>query len=123
MTACFKTEVSLYNELTIYSGGGDILYRGKPEGYPVEKATIFDGVHVIVLLKYREKKYGSFENLLLLKSDGRVAWRAQLPSPSSTDSYLDFEVKENRLFANSWSCYRVEIDLKTGRILQSEFTK
>lgn len=122
MTACLKTELNLYNELTIYAANGDILYRGKPEGYSVEKANITE-TGTVVLLKYSEKKYGSFENLLLLTQDGTVLWRAELPTSSSTDAYVDFELRNSRLFANSWSCYRVEIDMRTGRILNREFTK
>jgi hypothetical protein len=117
-----KTEINLYGELTIFSRGGDILYRGKPQGFPVEKAVLSQNDAIIVLLKYEVKKYGDFENLLLLKPDGTALWYAQLPT-SSGDAYVDFEVSNSKLFANSWSCYRVEIDVQTGKILQQDFTK
>jgi len=123
MTPYLKTEVDLYDELIVYSNTGSILYRGKPDGYPVKKAAALENEQIVVLLKFWAKKPGDFENLLLLKSDGGTLWRAQLPNASSGDAYVDFDVIEGKLFANSWSCYRVEIDGQTGRILHREFTK
>ena len=125
MTHALKSEVNVYGELTIYSVRGDILYEGKPEGYPVERAQVYENEHVIVLLKHwkREKDYGAFENLLLLGSDGAPVWHAELPKTTSGEAYVRFEVIGGKLFANSWSCYRVEISMRTGKIVQSEFTK
>jgi len=121
MTHSLKTGINLYDELTIYSDRGDILYQGQPEGYPVERAEVFEREQVIVLLKYWTKEYGAFQNLLSLKADGKALWHAELPS--SGDAYVDFEVSDGKLFANSWSCCRVEIDTQTGKILDRQFTK
>src|SRR5689334_8716989 len=111
MADAMRIEVDLYNELTIFSDAGALLYRGKPEGYPVQKAVAVEGLGTVVLLKYWEKKTGSFENLLLLDTSGAVLWRAQLPS-SSSDAFVDFEFCDGKLIAHSWSCYRVEIEPK-----------
>jgi hypothetical protein len=123
MTASIKIETTLDNELVIHAPTGAIAYRGKPDGYPVLSACATEDDHVLVLWEGWTKKYGSKDNLLLLDSEGRIIWRAQLPDPSSGDSYTEFKYLNGHLTAFSWSCHRVAIDMKTGNILQSEFTK
>jgi hypothetical protein len=123
MTTSAKAEINLYGEVCIYSTDGKLLYCAKPDGHPAEKVAVLQSGKTIVLLRYFERKYGSFENLLLLRLDGTVVWRAQLPNTSSGDAYVDFEITDDRVFANSWSCYRVELDMRDGKILQRQFTK
>jgi hypothetical protein len=62
------------------------------------------------------------QNLARVASDSSIVWRAELP-----DHVLDFFVAvrwvDGRLLANSWSCWLVEFDQATGRVLNSVFTK
>ena len=115
--------VEVRNEdLFIYSSTGEITYRGRPDGCPVESAATTTEGRVVSMWKAWSKEYGSKENLLLLEVNGRIVWRAELPRPSN-DSYTSFEYSRGRLTGVSWSCYQVEIDLESGRILRREFVK
>jgi hypothetical protein len=118
-----KAEINIHGEVGIYSTDGKLLYCAKPDGYPAEKVAVLQSGSTIVLLRYSERKYGSFENLLLLRLDGTVIWRAQLPDTSSGDAYVDFKIKDDRVIATSWSCYQVELDMRDGKILKRQFTK
>ena len=118
-----RTELTLYGDLTVYSASGEITYQGKPDQYPVDSACVTSGGNVIVLLRFSGKKHGSFENLLMIGPRGEVLWRAELPEPSSGDAYVEFKLNADRLFANSWSGNRVEINLENGKVLSRQFAK
>jgi hypothetical protein len=42
---------------------------------------------------------------------------------NNLDIFVGFTIKGNQNFANTWNCFRVEIDGLTGKILSKEFTK
>jgi hypothetical protein len=56
-----------------------------------------------------------------LRVDGTVAW-AVLP-PDSQDSWVSVSVEGETVTANSWSCWRVTIDLESGQEIGRAFTK
>jgi outer membrane protein assembly factor BamB len=118
-----RVEVTLYGELIIYSASGAVIYQGKPDGHLVESACAALNGNVLVFLRFGEKKRGAFNNLILLRPDGTVIWRAELPNSSSGDAYVEFQFSNGKLFANSWSGYRVEIDVSSGKLLTREFVK
>ena len=61
-------------------------------------------------------------NLRCVNAHGGLRWYAPLPM-GKDDIYVSAEIKNGRLFANSWSCYRVELSLNDGSILTEKFTK
>ncbi len=75
------------------------------------------------LLIIREDSH-NFEGLsnvyCLNKSD--VIWYSELPSEKDYYSN-DLQFKEGSLTVSSWGGQTVEIDIKTGKILQKSFTK
>ena len=60
-------------------------------------------------------------NLLCVDGNGVERWRASLPT--SPDSFVDVKAVENSIFAWTWSCYRLEINVDTGATISMEFTK
>jgi hypothetical protein len=65
-----------------------------------------------------------FRNLLRCSSSGEHLWVAELPTiPGENDAYVNAEVENGRLLAWSWSCYRIELNLHSGAIENSIFTK
>jgi len=73
-------------------------------------------------MNYRpDHPYGGFQNLVRVRPDGSIAWRAELPE--SDDKYVHAKLVEGRVFAYSYGGYDVEIDLETGRILRRVFSK
>ena len=64
-----------------------------------------------------------FQNLVCVDPDGTMIWIAALPSASSTDAYVSFDLGTDEVHASSWSGYRVRIDLRSGEIRGKTFTK
>ena len=47
---------------------------------------------------------------------------AELRDPR-VGQYVAFEIDDGRIFAQSFDCYRMELDQATGKILSQTFTK
>jgi len=77
----------------------------------------------IQLLSYRRThREKNFQNLSRCSASGEPVWIAKLPT-STGDAYIDFEIVGQRVIAWSWSCFRVEMNIETGAIESSIFTK
>lgn len=101
---------------------GQLMWEGMLEGLPVQKvAEIPCSNDCIVLLDPGTGSMASM-NLWRYSYENGVVWMAKLPS-NAGDAYIDFELENARVFANSWTGFRVEIDLATGHILHVYFTK
>jgi len=103
---------------------GSVVWQGRPLRLPVEEVQgLPGGSRAIVLLDYTSGPDGPFANLLCVACDGELVWRAELPSGSSTEAYVSFDLTGDALLANSWTGHRVQLDIATGRMIQSAFTK
>lgn len=104
---------------------GRTRWYGAPLGAPVEAVeAISDVDRAVVLLDYMARATpGAFQNLLCVDCDGSIVWRARLPTSLGDDAYVSFELVGDRLTANTWSCHRVSLDVQTGEIRDSTFTK
>ena len=105
---------------------GQLLWLDLPEGYAVRAvAAIPDTDDRLVLLESdtgKASRQNHFENLWRYSHEKGVIWRAELPQ-SGANYYVAFELQTGGLWANSWSCFRVAIDLETGTIRSKTFTK
>ena len=72
----------------------------------------------IVMLNHQQ----AFQNVLRCSSNGSIVWVAELPEKSG-DVYTNLEWHKQKLRAFSWSCFSVTLDVETGKILSSVFTK
>jgi|GEM_PF-2750660 len=54
-----------------------------------------------------------------------IEWFLPYPNknPDSMDNYVGFTTNGDKVFANTFSCYRVEIDTLKGQIKDTKFTK
>jgi hypothetical protein len=68
----------------------------------------------------RKRPRDPVKNLRAYETSGALAWEAQ--QPEHDDHYYKIESREP-LVALSFSAYRCDIDLKTGRILRKERLK
>lgn len=112
------------DDLVIEDAEGNVRWQGKPERRPVDWATAIrssdDGVALYHY--YRpDHPYGGFENLVRVRPDGSIVWRAELPE--SDDKYVNAILREGRLFSRSYGGYEVEISLDNGKIVSKRFTK
>lgn len=115
------------DELVIFDGRC-VRFRGRPDGYRAEKVVaVPDSRDAIVLLKYAaEGAPTHFPNLLRVRPDGEIGWRAVPPERERgiNDAWVAFRwAKRGGLSANSWSCFYCRIDPDTGVITSAEFTK
>ena len=105
-------------------GGWGEFYCGRPEGAPVVEAIqVPDSDECLVLYDYTAYSGTKARNLVRLTVSLQVVWRAELPSSSGEDAFVGVELSDRGLEANTWSCYRVRIDLETGRLVESVFVK
>jgi len=86
----------------------------------IGEIALEDGGRLVLTDYYSSPK--GLSNLRRLNADGSVCWHAQLRD-SSLGHYVSFEMGHDRIFAQSFDCYRVEIDPNTGAALAEEFTK
>ena len=56
-------------------------------------------------------------------SDGSVRWTAIPPKVEPQDARTAVRLEGQRVIANSWSCYLVQLDLETGNEIARTFTK
>ncbi len=60
-----------------------------------------------------------------MNQDLKIEWF--LPTPNQTqnslDLYVGFSTNGDKIFANSFNCYRVQIDIEKGQIISTKFTK
>jgi hypothetical protein len=64
-------------------------------------------------------------DILRLTAEGGQVWVAELPTNDHEDGYtaIDYHENSGKLYAWSWSCWHVEIDTATGKIVERVFTK
>jgi hypothetical protein len=81
----------------------------------------------IVLLDYSDARRRRRDaNLIRVRPDLSIAWRAKPPDPDDTaaDEWVHFTIsKSGRLTANSGSGYYCRVDVTTGVVERAEFVK
>jgi hypothetical protein len=87
-----------------------------------------------ILLLRPQREQRPQRNLLRCRADGRVVWHAHLPidvfgshAGEAADAYADAAVQDwlGAAWLSAWSgsSYLVTIDLRSGRLMSSQFTK
>jgi hypothetical protein len=108
-------------ELAVRDMAGGLLWQGLPGGRRV--CEFLDAGDRCVVLGEKDRTKKNDHNLLCVDPQGAVVWCAETPDPSGPDSYVAARIEDGRVIANSWSCYIVVLDVRTGAILQAKFTK
>ena len=103
--------------------GKEILINGNSIKFPfnIEKAWEYPvQAFIIVLMRFYENRDTKrFHNLIACDSGGGVIWEADLPPGTGADCYTDASLKGETVSAFSLSCYRCDIDVKTGRLVDT----
>ena len=79
---------------------------------------------ILVLENYYKYENGQKSNLYCLNYKIEIEWF--LPTginEDGVDVYVGFSTNGNQIFANTWSGFRVEIDVESGKIINKQFTK
>jgi hypothetical protein len=78
-----------------------------------------------VLYDWSGVKDSLVHNLVCVDAKGKLVWEAELPPGTMADCFVDVleTMESGALRANTFSCYRVILDPRNGRIIASVFTK
>ena len=102
---------------------GEAIWTGRPMDHPVaEVIPIPDSSMAVVLLDYSAAPAGGFENLLAIDEQGRIRWRAKLPT-TGNDTFTEVDVTPQGVEAFTWSAYNKILDARTGATISMMFTK
>ena len=88
--------------------------------YEINDAFLTD--NRIIVLYDPDACKGKFQNLECFSLEGKKIWTAELPDPAFGDAYGGI-ISYSPLKLYSFTSYRCEINVKTGKIEQKEFTK
>jgi hypothetical protein len=105
-------------ELVVTKANGTIVWSGRPDDCDVVDVIALPEGDAIVLLDYRcgLRAMKPFRNLMRVRGDGTVAWKADVLLWG--DGYVSIELeKDGSLSATTWEGWRVQLDLATGRVL------
>ena len=89
--------------------------------YPIREAWGIDGGVVVLFDPDAETRgFGQFQNLICLDREGRLLWRADLPTSITGDRYYRVSSRDPLIVysVKSWEC---TIDASTGRITKKDF--
>lgn len=75
----------------------------------------------LVFYAYEDGADTSSDNLVRMRSDGSIVWKAQ--PPEAQDAWVDISLEDDEVIAKSWSCWRVTLSATTGAELHRVFTK
>lgn len=78
----------------------------------------------VVIFSFDESipKYRQFNNCQAFDKTGKLIWTAEHPTNTTADFYVEFmDSKNNKLW--NFGCFICEIDFKTGKLIQADFTK
>jgi len=95
-----------------------------PINLPVSRSIALpDGTGRILLFDTPAGYKCRYENLVCVDHSGGLIWTAQLPNDTLPDCFASARMDGPLILANTWSCFAVTIDPKTGKTLSSVFTK
>lgn len=94
--------------------------------YPIQDVVYLEKNQNYIVLYDRDsniRKWGQFPNIICLNNKGDKFWTVELPTTDTGDSYYQMEFKDGKLIADSWKSFSCEIDVITGKIINSVFYK
>lgn len=101
------------------------LKEHKPFSSTFSHIEILSNRKLLIIEDYYKYENGDKSNLYCLNKNFEVEWF--LPyvgkNENGLDNYVGFTTNGNRIFANTFSCFRVEIETRFGKTINVEFTK
>jgi len=87
----------------------------------IHHIDLADGAGSIVLYDWTSLEVKDGRNLMRIDTVGNVVWKAS--PPDTQDHFTRMQWDGQTLTANSWSCYRVSVNLENGDVTVLAFTK
>lgn len=97
----------------------------KPISTEFKEIEVLPNGCILVIENYSGYENGERSNLYCIDRHMAILWFLPYARKDHgpMDNYVAFTTNGDRVFANTFSCYRVEIDTATGTILNVTFTK
>lgn len=92
-------------------------------GKVFKSADLPDGTGRLVVFEWFPNNQYRLRNLVCLDENGTVRWTAELPANTGPDCFTGVAVDGDTIQANTWSCYALTLDPRTGKTLSCIFTK
>lgn len=89
----------------------------------IDRVDLADEAGSIVLYDCMSEEVNDGRNLIRVGPKGNILWKASPPTTGMQDCFTRMQWDGQTLTANTWSCYRVGIDLRNGDVTVLEFTK
>jgi hypothetical protein len=85
---------------------------------------ILNDGRLLVMEDYYNYKNEEKSNLYCINQQIEIEWFAEtFTIENRLDQFTGFSIHGKSIFANTWNCFRHEIDIRNGKILSSLFTK
>jgi hypothetical protein len=111
-------------ELRISRDDPSFEWQGRVDSMPVVHVHPSPDGSTAVLLLEAPTGAAPVQNLVEVDAEANVVWRGELPSDTSADCFVRFDVEEKGdISAATWSGYRVVLSGATGQLLDRRFTK
>lgn len=122
MTSAHNMEYRVASGLLeiLYATSGQITWRGTfDESEVVQAASVAGTADGLILVLHSYKQLPN--NLMRVRPDGTVVWRAE--SPGYSDPYREFALQSGNLVAWTGEGSWCALDLECGALLESKFVK
>jgi len=109
---------------TVTFFGSEVTVAGRTwrVPFPIVQALLA-GERVLVLYDYMAgPRHRQFQNLEAFTLDGVRLWTAEHPTSTTPDAYVSIK-SVSPLRVSNFASYDCTLDIETGRLLQSAFTK
>ena len=90
--------------------------------YPIEDCALVADKVIVIYDQMAGPTWRQFRNLVAFDLEGRKIWTAEHPTNETADVYLKI-TKADPLTVWNFGCFICRIDLETGKLLESTFTK
>ena len=101
------------------------LKEHRPISSEFSEIEVLPNGKILVIENYYKYENEHKSNLYCINPQMEIEWFLPYPHKdhNQMDSYVGFTTNGDRIFANTFSCYRVEIDIEKGEIMNVQFTK
>ena len=85
---------------------------------------ILNDGRVLVMENYYGYENLGNSNLYCINQNLEIEWFVQPEKKGERiDQFVGFTTKGNKIYANTWDCFRMELNIENGTIVNKEFTK
>ena len=113
--------INFRNNCIVYNDENSLRRQHKPLSTSFSEIEVLADGRILVIENYYKFDYQDKSNLYCLNRILEIDWF--LPLHNKDDIYVGFTSSGERVFANTWTGFRVEVETKTGEIKNVIFVK